>query len=116
MHRVDREPPKISAELAELLSKDPEEVIRFLDECIWGIFASQDGMAQLTSYCKFVKLPLTMGVKEVAAELGVHRSTVLMWTQGIDQPYLVHAANTALHTEVRPNFRLLPMRLVAGGN
>ena len=116
LHRVDREPPKVSAELAALLAKGPEEVMKFLDERVWGIFASPDGTEQLTNYCKFLKLPLTMGVKEVAAELNVHRSTILKWTQGTDQSYLVHAANTALHNAIRPNCKLLPMRLIAGGN
>ena len=116
LHRVERQPPKISQELAQLLDKGPGEALRFLEERVWGIFASPDGVGQLTKFCEFLKLPLQMGVKEVARELKVHRSTILMWTNGTDQSYLVRAADTALHTEPKPGCKLLSMRLVAGGN
>src|SRR2546425_10959965 len=37
LHRVDREPPKLSIELVQLLNKGPDEVLRFLDQRVWGI-------------------------------------------------------------------------------
>jgi len=116
LHRIDREPPRISQKLNQLLGGGPEETMKFLDERVWGIFASQDGFEQLSTFCKFLKLPLETGVKDVAHELGVHRSTILMWTQGTDLCYLARAADTALHTEAKPGYKLLPLRLAAGGN
>ena len=88
-HRVERQPPKISPELAKLLETGPEAVLRLLDENVWGIAATHDGLEQLEKYCNFLSLPLEMPVKSVAKELTIHRDTVRKWTQGTDQSYLV---------------------------
>ena len=57
-HRTMRKPPKISADLVKLLVKGPEEVLRLIDERVWGIAASAGGLEQLTTFCRFIELPL----------------------------------------------------------
>ena len=116
MHRKLREPPKISADLAKLLGDGAEEVLRFIDEHVWGISATPDGLEQLTNYCKLVALPLEVGVVDAAASCKVVRDTIRKWVLGTDQPYLAKAADSVLHVEKVPNHKLLPLHLIAGGN
>ncbi|MGA2200091.1 MAG: hypothetical protein ABSG45_09160, partial [Nitrososphaerales archaeon] len=116
LHRVVREPPKISAELAQLLGKGPDEVLRFLDERVWGIVASPRGLEQLGKYCNFLKLPLETGVGAAKEELGIDRSMVKAWTEGTKQPYLVRVADIAIRTPAKSWWKLLPLRLESGGN
>jgi hypothetical protein len=116
LHRVEREPPKVSAELGQLLNEGPDEVLKFLDEKVWGIGASPAGLEQLTKFCKFLTLPLDMGVMEVKEELVIEKSMVKAWTQGTKQPYLVRVADTAVRTTTKPGWKLLPLWLESGGN
>jgi hypothetical protein len=115
-HRIDREPAKLSVELAQLLNRGPDEVLRFLDQRVWGVRASPAGMKQLTKFCQFLNVPLKVGVEAVAEELRIDRSMVKAWTVGTKQPYLVRVANVALQASLKSDWKLLPLRLEAGGN
>ncbi len=116
LHRKMREPPKLSPELKALLGSGPDSVLKFLDERVWGIAASQAGMKQLTKFCRFLGMPLTVGRNETASTLGIDRSMVKAWTDGTKQPYLVRAAGTVLRYEPRPGWKMLPLHLDSGGN
>ncbi len=117
LHRIDREPPKLTVELSQLLAKGPDEVLKFIDRRVWGVSASPDGLKQLTKFCQFLKLPLEVGVKAVAKGLKIDRSMVGAWTEGTKQPYLVRVANTAVQTTIlKEGWKLLPLHLVSGGN
>jgi hypothetical protein len=116
MRRKKREPPRISAELEKLLKKGPSEVLKLLDERVWGVGASASGLRQLTKFCDFVKLPLEVGLTAAAKDIRTDKSMITAWTKTTKQPYLVRVANTALQTSVKPGWKLLPMRLESGGN
>jgi hypothetical protein len=55
-HRVEQLPLKIPNELAELLSHGPDRVLKFLDERVWGLTATESGAEQLRRFCKFIDL------------------------------------------------------------
>ncbi len=116
LHRKERQPPKVSPELAKLLANGPEEALKFLDERVWGIGASPGELEQLRKFCEFLKVPLNVGRNETADEVDIDRGMVNAWTEGTKQPYLVKAANTALQTVIRPGRKLLPLHLDSGGN
>jgi len=116
LHRKDREPPKISAELAKLLTNGPDDVLKLLNERVWGISASESGRKQLNKFCDFVKLDLRVGLTAAAKAVGTDKSMITAWTQGTKQPYLIRATNTALQMSVRPGWKLLSLRLESGGN
>jgi hypothetical protein len=99
-----------------LLCNGHEEVLKFLEDRVWGISASASGLKQLIKFCNFVRLPLTVGRNEAAANLGIDKSMVTEWTEGTKQPYLVRVANTMLQTTVRPGWKLLPLHIGSGGN
>jgi hypothetical protein len=115
-HRVERLPLKIPRELAELLSHGPDHVLKFLDERVWGLTATESGAEQLRKFCKFVELHKQgTGVLDIASQLQVHRTTVSHWRESTDQPYLVRAAQAALQNTPSDE-KLLPLRLDSGGN
>jgi hypothetical protein len=115
-HHIERRPPELPPELIRLLSRGPEEVTELIDERVWGISPSEDGMEQLRKFCRFVTLPLEMPVEQVATELQSHRSTIQEWAKGTDMPYLARVASTALRTSVRPGWKIMALRLESGGN
>src|SRR6266849_1367790 len=55
-HRVQQLPLKIPNELVELISQGPDCVLKFLDERVWGLAATESGTEQLTKFCKFLEL------------------------------------------------------------
>jgi hypothetical protein len=116
LRRKDRDPPNIPVKLADLLSKGSEEVLKFLDERVWGVGTSESGLKQLNKFCDFVRLPLTVGLTAAAKAVGTDKTMITAWTRGTKQPYLVRVAGTALHTSTRPGWKLLPLWLESGGN
>ncbi len=116
-HRVEQLPLKIPNELAELLSNGPDYVLKFLDERVWGLTATESGTAQLTKFCKFLKLHRQgVSVKHIGNDLQVHRSTVAGWREGTDQPYLVRAASAAMNKQITSDWKILALQLDSGGN
>jgi len=115
LHRVEREPPKVSVE-APQQPAGTDGPLRFLDERIWGADVSAHGMEQLSKYIEFLRLPLSMGTNEVAEKLDIDKTMVKAWTEGTKLPYLVKLADVALHTTLKPGWKLLPLRLESGGN
>ncbi|MDA4134553.1 MAG: hypothetical protein OK441_03175 [Thaumarchaeota archaeon] len=117
LHRIDRDPIRISSELKQLLKKGPEEVVKFLNEKVWGVAATPVGLEQVRKYCAFANLPFEKGVIAAASELRMHRDSVREWTRGTDKPYLIRAADaTAARTDLKPGYKSLAMHLSAGGN
>jgi hypothetical protein len=114
--REERKPPKISQDLAKLLGSGTKDVLKFLDERVWGVSASATGLKQLIKFCDFLKVPLTVGRNATASRLRIDKSMVNAWTEGTKQPYLVRVAQAALQTDVRPGWKLLPLWLESGGN
>src|SRR6266404_417422 len=55
-HRVEQLPLKIPPELVELLSKGPDYVMKFLNERVWGLTATESGKEQLKKFCNFLEL------------------------------------------------------------
>jgi hypothetical protein len=116
-HRVEQLPLKISPELVELLSKGPDYVQRFLDERVWGLTATEYGTEQLTKFCNFLDLHRKkIGVLDIASQLEINRGSAAEWREGTDQPYLVRIATTMLQLDFKPGWKVLPMRLLSGGN
>jgi len=116
-HMVQQLPLKYSSQFIELVDKGPDALLGFVKSRVWGIQASSTGEKQLQSFCAFVRLHhLGVGVKEMSRILSVHRSTVLHWRDGTDQPYLIRAANDTLPFVPRTEWRMLPMHLVSGGS
>ena len=116
-HRVEQLPLNIPTELVELLSKGPEHVLKFLDERVWGLTATESGTEQLKKFCKFLELHSKgVGILGIAGQLGIHRSSVSEWRNGSDQPYLVNIAKTMLHQNIKPGWKALPLHLHSGGN
>jgi len=113
---VERDPPRMSPELGRLLESGPESALKFLDERVWGISASEAGLKQLTKFCNFVKVPLRIGRNETASTVDIDKSMIKPWTVGTKRPYLVRAVETALQTTPRPGWKLLSLRLESGGN
>ena|ERR1700722_6360677 len=114
--RKIREPLNISSDLADLLKKGPEEVLKLLDQRVWGIGASRSGLKQLNKFCDFVRLPLTVGLTAAAGALTTDKSMITAWTRATKQPYLVRVADAALQMNARPGWKLLPLWLESGGN
>jgi hypothetical protein len=116
-HRVKQLPLKIPNELAELLSHGPDHVLKFIDECVWGLTATESGIGQLRKFCRFIDLHKQgTRVLDIASQLHVHRSTVSAWRESKDQPYLVRAAQAALQNQTSSGEKLLPLHLDSGGN
>jgi len=93
------------------------KILRLVREQVWGLDTTPKGIEQLRNYCEFVHLHRKgAGVKEVAKTLGVHRSTILKWRQGINQPYLVKVGGSVYQTSLSPGWKLLPLRISSGGN
>lgn len=116
-HRVKQSPLKLPAELVELLSNGPDHVLKFLDERVWGITATESGTEQLGKFCKFIELHKKgIGVEDIASQAEVHRSTVAEWRNGTDQPYLVSVAKAMLSLERKDGWKALPLHLDSGGN
>ena len=92
-HRVEQLPLKIPNELAELLSHGPDYVLKFLDERVRGLTATESGAEQLRKFCNFIELHKQgTRVEDIASRIQVHRTTVTEWRDGTDQPYLVSVA------------------------
>ena len=116
LHRVEREPPKISPELAKVIYDGPEAVLKLLEERVRGVSASTTGLKQLKKFCDFLKKPFTVGTNAASSELGIDRSMIKEWTEGTKQPYLVRVAQAALQTASKPGWKMLPLWLESGGN
>jgi transposase-like protein len=117
-HRVEQLPLKYSKEFIDLVKQGPEHVLELVNNRVWGITATGNGLQRLRSFCEFVQLHQQgVGVKEIARRLSVHRSTVAERREGTDQPYLVKTAN--LVTSISPlgaGVKVLPLHLESGGN
>jgi len=118
-HRVKQRPLKIPNELVELLSKGHDNVLKFLDERVWGLTATESGTEQLRRFCKFIELH-KKGTKVNAIakheDVKTYRSTIAEWREGTDQPYLVRVASTALQIQTAPGKKILPLYIDSGGN
>jgi hypothetical protein len=116
-HRVEQLPLKIPNELAELLSHGPDHVLKFLDERVWGLTATESGLGQLRKFCKFVELHKQgTHVEDIASRIQVHRTTIAGWRDGSDQPYLVSVARTMVLSKLKVGWKALPLHLDSGGN
>jgi len=118
-HRVEHLPLKIPTELVELLSNGPDHVLKFLNERVWGLTATESGKEQLKKFCNFLELHgQGIGVEEIAQskDVDVHRSTIAKWREGTDQPYLVKAATANLGIVFQRGWKVLPTRLASGAN
>ncbi|MGA2665718.1 MAG: hypothetical protein ABSF83_12335 [Nitrososphaerales archaeon] len=91
-------------------------MLKYLDERVWGISASADGLEQLRKFCDFVNLPLEVGLTEAARATKIDNSMITAWTRGTKRPYLIRVADAALRNTVRTGWKLLPLRLESGGN
>src|SRR3989454_549959 len=82
-----------------------------------GELMGLNGVQQLRNFCQFIDLHgKGVGVKEVAKTIGVHRTTIRMWREGINQPYLAKVASLVSEMSVSPGWKLLPLRISSGGN
>jgi hypothetical protein len=116
-HRVKQLPLKIPSELTELLSHGPDHVLKFLDERVWGLTATESGAEQLKKFCKFIDLHKQgIGVEDIASRIQVHRSTVSEWRDGTNQPYLVSVARVIVLSKNKIGWKALPLHLDSGGN
>jgi len=116
-HRVEQLPLKIPTELMELLSIGPDCVLKFLDERVWGLTATESGTEQLTKFCKFLDLyKQGTGVEDIASQLAINRSSVGEWRDCTDQPYLVKTTASILQLDLKPGWKALPLHLHSGGN
>ena len=111
-HRVEQLPLKIPNELAEILSHGPDHVLKFIDERVWGLTATESGIEQLRKFCRFIDLHKQgTGVLEIASQLQVHRTTVKQWREFTDRPYLVATAHAALSNPTTSDEKLLASTL-----
>ena len=116
-HMVEQLPLSYSKQFIEVIDKGPDYVLEFVKNRVWGIQASETGLKQLRSFCKFVHLHQEgVGVEEMARRLSAHRSTIAEWREGTDQPYLIRAANDTLPLVPRTGWKMMPMHLVSGGS
>src|SRR2546427_1837116 len=114
---VQQPPLGIPRRLVALVDMGHSKILRLVREQVWGLDTTPKGIEQLRNYCEFVHLHRKgVGVKEVAKTLGVHRSTILKWRQGINQPYLVKVGSSVYQRSLSPGWKLLPLRISSGGN
>ena len=115
-HFVEQPPLKLGTELVALLERGPVEVWKLVQSRIWGVQLSEVGNSQLQKFCKFIQLHRAgAGVKEIAQELSVHRTTVAKWRAASDLPYGVKLALMALRPP-QAGWKWLPKEVGAGGN
>src|SRR5438445_2244506 len=114
---VQQPPLGIPRRFVALVGMGHSKILRLVREQVWGIDTTPKGIEQLRNFCQFVHLHgKGVGVKEVAKTLGVHRSTILKWRQGINQPYLAKVAGAVSGKSLSPGWKLLPLRISSGGN
>jgi len=116
-HFIKQPPLRLPDNLIGVLGKGPSHVLAMVKEGIWEVQYTELGTEQLQKYCRFLtEYNQGKGVKEIAANLEVHRSTVLKWRSGTDMPYIAKLANVLTTNRPREGCKLLPMSLGAGGN
>src|SRR5438445_1840307 len=114
---VQQPPLGIPRRLVELVGMGHSKILRLVREQVWGLDTTPKGIERLRNFCQFVHLHgKGVGVKELAKTLGVHRSTILKWRQGINQPYLAKVASSVVSKSLSPGWKLLPLRISSGGN
>jgi len=114
---VQQPPLGIPRRLVALVGMGHSKILRLVKEQVWGLDTTPNGIEQLRNFCQFVDLHgKGVGVKEVAKTIGVHRSTILKWRQGINQPYLAKVAGSVSGRSLSPGWKLLPLRIASGGN
>src|SRR3989442_623944 len=114
---VQQPPLGIPRRLIALVDMGHSNILRLVKEQVWGLDTTPKGIEQLRNFCEFVHLHgKGVGVKEVAKTLRVHRSTILKWRQGINQPYLAKVAGAVSGKSLSPGWKLLPLRISSGGN
>src|SRR5438093_6584922 len=114
---VAQPPLTLPPRLAELVGMGHSKILDLVQQRVWGLGETENGVQQLRNFCQFVHLHgKGVGVKEVAKTLGVHRSTILKWRQGINQPYLAKVAGSVSGRSLSPGWKLLPLRIASGGN
>src|SRR2546428_1918711 len=114
---VQQPPLGIPRRLVALVDMGHSKILRLVKEQGWGLDTTPKGIEQLRNFCEFVHLHgKGVGVKEVAKTLRVHRSTILKWRQGINQPYLAKVAGAVSGKSLSPGWKLLPLRIASGGN
>ena len=116
-HFVEQPPLKYSPELVNLISAGPDDVRRSLEQRVWGIQFSPSGLEQLGKFCSFVRLhSQRKGVDEISTAIDVHRSSILEWRNGTDQPYLVKTASAVVGKAIPSGWMFIPYSLASGGN
>ena len=114
---VQQPPLGIPRRLVALVEMGHSKILRLVREQVWGLDTTPKGIERLRNFCQFVHLHgKGVGVKELAKTLGVHRSTILKWRQGINQPYLAKVASSVFSKSLSPGWKLLPLRISSGGN
>src|SRR3989442_650899 len=114
---VAQPPLALPPRLAELVGMGHSKILDLVQQRVWGLGETENGVQQLRNFCQFVHLHgKGVGVKEVAKTLGIHRSTILKWRQGINTPYLAKVANSVSEMSLSPGWKLLPLRIASGGN
>lgn len=113
-----QQPPLgIPRRLIALVGLGHSKILRLVREQVWGLDTTPKGIEQLRNFCEFVRMHgIGVGTKEVAKTLGVHRSTILKWRQGINTPYLAKVANSLSGRSLSPGWKFLPLRISSGGN
>ena len=116
LHRVERRPPSIPSDLAELLARGPLEASKFVTDRVWGINVTEEGINQLTKFCNLLNLDPSLGLEAAARMIEVDRSVASKWIDGSTLPYLVRVAQEALSLPYREGWKILPLRVDSGGN
>ncbi len=117
-HHVAQPPLNYSEEFIDLVIQGPEKVLESVRTSTWGAMATQRGIQQLDNFSRFFQLHRNgVGVKEAARILGVHRSTIANWREGMDQPYLAKIVNSLLGVAPHEKgWTFLPLHVSAGAN
>jgi transcriptional regulator with XRE-family HTH domain len=116
-HFVEQPPLSFDGDQLELFHRGPEHITNFLESSVWGIRFTEEGLSQMKKFLEFISMHQRgKGVEEIASALGVHRSSILDWRNGNGLPYLIKVALVAHGTPPAEGWKLLPLRVGAGGN
>lgn len=116
-HFVQQPPLEYDTDVLNLIAENIEKTVNIAQERIWGFNVSPTGLGQLEKFAKFVSLHKQgEGVKEISRAIQVHRSTIRMWRNGKDQPYVVKAMIEVANKKVPVGWKIMPLTIGSGGN